>query len=196
MRYAIIVAFFGVFLICSAALAEEKFLLDGKSKEEVSSGQRDSGAAAKSGFEDFMKLTSEKYGVPLGLMVAIAQTESRFNPWALNIAGKSYSPKSKKEALGVLEKNTQESFDVGLMQINSFWLRRFKLSVSDAIEPHINILLAAYILNENLIAHGARVEAVMAYHSPNPTRGRRYAEDVWRYYRSYLATAQQTTAPQ
>jgi len=136
---------------------------------------------------EYMETVSQQYGVPLGLMVAISSVESRFNPWALNIAGKSYFPDSKKAALEKLEESAGiESFDVGIMQINSLWLRRFKISASDAMEPHVNILLGAYILNENFIAYGPGIKAVAAYHSPNRDRGSRYAKEVWRYYQAYI----------
>lgn len=136
--------------------------------------------------EEYMAVVSERYGVPLGLMIAIAAVESKFNSWALNIKGRSYFPGSKEAALDLLKVNTERSFDVGVMQINSQWLRKLKLSVADTMEPHINILVAAYILNENIIAYGPTVKAVAAYHSPTQDRGRRYAKEVWRYYQSYL----------
>jgi soluble lytic murein transglycosylase-like protein len=140
---------------------------------------------ARSSHMDLFLQASKKYNVPILLLPAIAEQESGNNPWALNIAGKGFMPKSKEEALRVLRDNYKESFDVGLMQVNSFWIRRFNLNIADAFEPAVNITLAAYILDECFHAYGADWKALGAYHHPpnrNTARSLNYAKVVWSRY--------------
>ena len=131
---------------------------------------------------DLFKRYANEHNVPVLLLLAIAEQESSFNPWALNIAGKSYQPGSKEEALEILKKNTQRSYDVGLMQINSYWLRKFELRAEDVIEPKVNIKMASYILDEAFHSYGANWKALGAYHHPpskDSDRSLGYAKLVW-----------------
>jgi len=136
----------------------------------------------KTKYLDLFKKYANEHNVPVLLLLAIAEQESSFNPWALNIAGKSYQPGSKKEAMNILKKNTQRSYDVGVMQINSFWLRKFDLNAEDVIEPQVNIKIAAYILDEAFYSYGANWKALGAYHHPPTKDSKRsldYAKKVW-----------------
>ena len=131
--------------------------------------------------ELFKKFANE-HNLPVLLLLAIAEQESSFNPWALNIAGKSYQPSSKEDAMKILGKNTQRSYDVGVMQVNSWWLRKFDLQAEDVIEPQVNIKIAAYILDEAFYSHGANWKALGAYHHPPSKDSKRaldYAKKVW-----------------
>lgn len=134
----------------------------------------------------YMQTVGEQYQVPPLLLLAIAEQESRLFPWAVNIAGKAYYPQTKILALELLQEAGTVSFDIGIMQINKQWLEKFGLSVDHVIEPHINIIVAAYILNENFIAHGPTWKALAAYHTGrvDSDRAVNYAKDVWaRYFR-------------
>lgn len=79
----------------------------------------------------------ETWGVPERLVYAIAKQESGHNPWAVNVAGQGFTPKSKEEALKIANRAWTQgrSFDVGLMQINSYWLKKLGFSPEYAIEP-------------------------------------------------------------
>ena len=65
-------------------------------------------------------------GVPPKVAFAIAQHESGMNPFAVNVAGKSYLPRTKKQALVIIQEAEaqNQSYYVGLMQINTQWLSR------------------------------------------------------------------------
>lgn len=131
---------------------------------------------------------SNKYQVPKELLMAIAKTESNFNLWAINVRGKSYFPKSKAEALRIAKDAFQKrkSFDVGLMQINVWWLKKYNISLETALEPQNNIILGAFILKYEISRHGLNWKAVASYHTPvskNPQRGKRYASMVIRNLR-------------
>jgi soluble lytic murein transglycosylase-like protein len=137
---------------------------------------------------DDFKAAADAYNVPVLLLLAICDQESGYKPWALNIAGKSFFPESRESALTVLKENYQPSYDVGLMQINSYWIRRLKLRVHDVFEPKINIHIAAYILDECFRSYGLGWKALGAYHHPpdrDSARSMRYARAVWSRYVRY-----------
>jgi soluble lytic murein transglycosylase-like protein len=76
-----------------------------------------------------------------------------------------------------------DSFDVGLMQINSYWMRRFGLDPHLVLDPRINIRLGVWILAKEIDRFGITWQAVASYHTPldrNPERGRNYAASVLR----------------
>jgi soluble lytic murein transglycosylase-like protein len=108
---------------------------------------------------------AQKYGVSAHLLHAIAKTESSLNPKALNRA------------------NSNGTYDVGLMQINSSWLpklKRFGITEKDLYEPCVSIDVAAWILAHNIRSYGNTWAAVGAYNTPNPVRGLEYAHRVYR----------------
>jgi soluble lytic murein transglycosylase-like protein len=123
------------------------------------------------------------FNVPKKLVVAIAKQESGHNPWAVNVAGRGYQPKSQDEALAIANAAWAkgQSFDLGLMQINSFWLRRFNITPEYVIEPGRNIIIGTWILSREVERYGLSWRAVASYHTPvekNPERGRKYAASV------------------
>jgi soluble lytic murein transglycosylase-like protein len=118
--------------------------------------------------------------VPAGVTRAIAHVESGGSPWALNIEGRSYVFDSKEEALQTARAaaDAGKSFDSGVMQVNSQWLRRYGIPLEAAIDPEANIYLGSWILKQEMQRLGRTWDAVAAYHSPDPARGRKYAELV------------------
>lgn len=129
-----------------------------------------------------------KWNVPEKLVLAIVKQESGNNPWALNVNGKGYMPKSKAEALVIANAAYARglSFDVGLMQINSYWLKRFGMTPEYAIEPHRNITLGIWILSKEIERYGLTWKAVASYHTSvmrNPDRAKRYAKAVIHHLR-------------
>lgn len=132
-----------------------------------------------------------RYGVPVSLALAIARHESGEKPWAVNIAGRSYAPASRKAALALIEsKGKGKSYDVGFMQVNVQWLRKLNISPVVAIEPVNNAWLGVWILARAIREHGLNWKAVGAYHSPTPARQRRYAIAINREYRKILQEQQ------
>lgn len=132
---------------------------------------------------DILDGPCEKYGVPKALVVAIARQESRGHPWAVNIGGRSYFPASREEALALISRQGRgRSYDLGLMQVNSQWLRRLKISPAVALEPANNVYLGVWILAHEVRRYGLNWRAVGAYHSPSPARQIRYARAVAKHY--------------
>ena len=130
-----------------------------------------------------------RWNVPVRLLVAIMRQESGGRPWAVNVAGIAHQPGSRGEALEIIRdaQAAGKSFDVGLMQINSTWIRRLNLPPEYALEPVNNVFIGAWILSQEIARHGLGWRAVASYHTPvdkNPDRGRRYAlaviEHLWK----------------
>ena len=102
--------------------------------------------------------------IPARLVESVARQESSLNPWAVNVAGRDFYPVSREEAEHIITaaERAGASYDVGLMQINRWWIRRY----------------------QEIARHGYNWRAVGKYHSPDAERGRRYAWRVYRYYAS------------
>lgn len=113
------------------------------------------------------------YKVDPWLLMAIAKTESSFNPNAVNKANKNGST------------------DYGLMQINSFWLKTLKqhnITKDDLLEPCVSIFVGAWILSENIKQFGYNIDGIGAYNAPRNVKIRRnYASKVYANYRTLVA---------
>lgn len=133
-----------------------------------------------SAWEEMFERPSRDLGTPAKLLAAIAKVESGFKPWSLNVEGRPYIFDSKAEALGKAREawDAGRSFDVGLMQVNRWWLSRFGVSLEAALDPLANVYLGGWILKRELERRGSVREAIGAYHSPDPARAGRYADLV------------------
>lgn len=142
------------------------------------------GQSVANTFIDIYDAPCKQYNVPKGLILAIAMTESAQKPWTVNVAGKGFKLESKAQALQVIYTAQKYglSYDIGIMQINSWWLKRLKITAEIAIEPHNNVKLGCYILAQEIKRYGFGWKAVGAYHSPTPWRQRQYAYKVAKYY--------------
>lgn len=106
--------------------------------------------------------SSQKYGVPVDILLAIAQTESSFNH---QITGR----------LGY-------GADHGLMQINDYWVpklrKRFNITLSDLYEPCTNIEIASWILAHNFVQFGYSWRAIGAYNAVTESKRVKYINKV------------------
>ena len=95
-------------------------------------------------------------------------------------------PVSREEAEHIITaaERAGASYDVGLMQINRWWIRRYGISPASLLNPDINKKWGTWILAQEIARHGYNWRAVGKYHSPDAERGRRYAWRVYRYYAS------------
>ena len=130
---------------------------------------------------ELFEAPARELGFPKSLAVAIAGVESGLSPWVLNVEGHPFRFDSKEKAL---EKAGQawaagQSFDLGLMQVNSQWLRRYGISPEAALDPLANIYFGGWILKQEIERHRGDIRAAVgAYHSPTPARASRYADQV------------------
>ena len=112
--------------------------------------------------ESCFNLAERHYHIPKKLLKAIAKTETKFNPYAINI-------------------NKNKSYDMGIMQINSSWLSklsRIGINKTDLFDGCKNIQIGAWILASNIKRYGFNAKAVGAYNSPTARNQEIYARKV------------------
>ena len=105
---------------------------------------------------------AQRYGVPTVLLQAIAHQESGGRATAINV-------------------NRNGSRDIGLMQINSGWLKtlaRHGIHEHDLYDPCVNTLVGAWILANNFARHGYTTQGLGAYNAASPDKRERYARQV------------------
>lgn len=131
---------------------------------------------------------------PAWLIEAIARQESSLNPLAVNVAGKDYYPATRQEAERIIAaaEASGKSYDVGLMQVNRWWMQRYSIPPASLLDPEINRTWGVWILEQEIARHGFNWQAVGKYHSPDAERGRHYA---WRVYAAAQKNKPAATAP-
>ena len=125
--------------------------------------------------------------IEASMLYAIALIESGHDkgdravaPWplAINIAGKAHYPKSRADAVNLLETAGNKA-DVGLGQISLRWHGERVSSPADLLDPRTNIRIVADILIESFRADQNDLELnIGRYHSYNETRARAYGRRV------------------
>jgi soluble lytic murein transglycosylase-like protein len=88
----------------------------------------------------------EMYQINPALIRAIAQVESDFNPSAVN-------------------HNPNNSYDTGLMQINSRWKKQLGNRWQHLSDPCYNVLAGTWILRQCMDRYGYAWDAVACYHT-------------------------------
>ncbi|MEK6725260.1 MAG: lytic transglycosylase domain-containing protein [Deltaproteobacteria bacterium] len=107
------------------------------------------------------------YGINSKLLQSIAETESNFNT-------------------KVIHKNHDGSFDIGLMQINSSWIRPLGLDRQRLIsDPCYNVSAGARILNTCVKKHGYTWEAVGCYNAVSKGKRTKYSWKVYNQLKKY-----------
>lgn len=121
-------------------------------------------------------------GIPKELVLAIAKQESSLHPWALNIRGIDYMPETYKDAVHLVRRaeGAGVSYDVGIMQINSYWIKKWGIDPIELLDPDANIRRGISILAAEIERHGFTWKAVGRYHSPTEWRSQDYA---WRVFK-------------
>jgi soluble lytic murein transglycosylase-like protein len=100
------------------------------------------------------------YGVPPGLLWAIAKVESNFNPAAIGY-------------------NRDGSYDYGVMQINSRWADQLGLQVWNTLnDPCTNVKVGASILADCLGRYGYTWEGIGCYNAISLDKRAAYARNV------------------
>ena len=114
---------------------------------------------------------STDYGIPVDVLKAVAKTESGFRADAVN-------------------KNTDKTKDLGIMQINTRWiptLSKFGIEEKDLFDACTNIKVGAWILSKNSEKLGWSWDAIGAYNVGCAKLGkaecdRRRANYSWKVY--------------
>ena len=114
-----------------------------------------------------LMLAAQTYSVPPAVMVGILQVEGG--------------------AIGQQVKNTNGSFDLGPMQINTIWVPELaeywgveQTTAAKWIrdDPCTNMGVAAWILRKHMNDTGSLSKAIANYHSKTPSRGYSYKAKV------------------
>lgn len=122
-------------------------------------------------FERCFADAAHRFDVEKRMLVAIAKTESALRP---HVVG---------------PKNSNGTYDIGMMQINSSWLptlAKYGISQRDLLNACTNIEVGAWILAHNIARHGATWKAVGAYNAASPEKQQKYVAKV---HHNYLLAA-------
>jgi soluble lytic murein transglycosylase-like protein len=125
--------------------------------------------------ESCFVVPSKEYGVNVYLIIAIALHESNLNPRAINSA------------------NFDDSEDIGIMQINSWWLsnslHKYGIDRDSLWNPCLNIKVGTWILAQEIAKHGRGWTAIGYYNARSEDKRLRYIERIRdslaRVYRAY-----------
>ena len=130
-------------------------------------------------------------GIHAGRSALSAYASSLRQARAARAPGGSYSPSgirpkpvcgqySRKIIYPVTRENAEQliqraiaaglSFDVGKMQINSWWMERYGIDPLSLLDPATNERWGKWILVEEIARHGLSWKAVGKYHSPTLNR--------------------------
>ncbi len=124
---------------------------------------------------------SEKYNVPENLLRAIAAHESSMNPKAIS------------------KKNSDGTYDIGLMQINSWWMPQlYKYGISQKSllnNPCLNLHVGAWILATNFHTHGKSWNSVGAYNAGFKPSREPLRKTYVGYIKNQLKKLQEGTEP-
>ena len=124
--------------------------------------------------ESLFDAPCDRYGVPKALALAIASQESGMRPLAMNIAGRSILHATKDEALAISRTALRAglSFDIGVMQINAWWIRRYNLPLEVVLDPRGNVQVGVWILAQEIKRHGLKLAGRGFLPYPTGTKSR------------------------
>lgn len=121
---------------------------------------------------------SEYYQVNPLILWGIAKVESNFNPYAVN-------------------RNSNGSYDVGIMQINSAWIPTLKkyglYDVRKMWDPCYNIHVGAWVLSQCIKQHGNTWKAIGCYNAASNPKRMKYAWKVYNAIKDYIQVDYKTT---
>lgn len=136
-------------------------------------------AFAEVPFESCFSHAAAYQNLPKELLIAVAQQESGFNPNAIN-------------------RNQNKTYDIGVMQINSSWLPKlaeYGIRESDLYNPCVNIHVGAWIMAQNITAHGWTWKGIGSYNAAkNEQRQIEYTKKVLGRWKQIVQTKDQILA--
>lgn len=107
----------------------------------------------------------KRYNVDPYLLASIAKVESNFNPYAVN-------------------RNRNGTFDLGIMQINSYWVYYYGIPMDWIKNPCYNIHFGAMVLRKCMDAHERDLKlAIDCYNRGSRATGN--SNYVIKVYKSY-----------
>jgi hypothetical protein len=136
-----------------------------------------------------IKYASLSYDIPAEIIHIIGHTESSSRLWVVNFGGKSKEYPDQESMIKGIKSSSASNYDVGFMQINSFWIRKYGFELKDITDPYYNIMMGAWILRDCINRHGNNMTALVAYHTnpANKNLGERYVRQLMRSAESVLS---------
>lgn len=129
----------------------------------------------------FIPAAEQHYGLPKGLLHAVALTESGQGgepyPWALNIAGQPVIAETYQAAAGRLryaDGQPRRDVAVGCMQIHMHYHLDKFVDPEWALHPQYNVWYAAAYLDELHRRYGDWIDAIAHYHGSEPAAQQDY----------------------
>lgn len=122
---------------------------------------------------------------------AIIQVESGGDPLAIgnNTRKSGIHPHSREDAVRSADEFLHQGhrLDIGLMQINSRWLKVYDITPTDLLDPCFNIVIGTQILTDNYARYSTSSgdqatslqRALSAYNTGSPTAGGSYVKRVY-----------------
>lgn len=114
-------------------------------------------------YDDIFKKYEKEYGISYFLMKSIAMTENN------------------KFKTNVITKNTNGTEDIGLMQINTAWIKwmpEAKITKEKLKNVDFNIKIAFKIVNQIIERHGYSWHSIGRYHSGTPKFKRKWLKRI------------------
>ena len=152
---------------------------------------------------DVFSEVARETGVPEELLIAIAKTESGLHPYAFAVYSIESLPfleencrrkvvrrkylfscylRSREEAIGFLRKllasPSVTNFSIGLMQVNSSWVKTLGLSPYALLDIKMNVLIGALILKFYLRLEGDYARALSRYYGKREGIAVKYVRKV------------------
>ena len=140
--------------------------------------------------EYLAKEAEVRYGLPENILLSISRVETGYQkvdgvrrawPWTLNAGGDSAYFQTKDAALKSLKKRVKQgvtNIDIGCMQLNFRWHKKFFKNLSDMMIPEKNVDYGARFLNRLYKRHGSWEKAVKYYHSSKSKFNVKYYKKV------------------
>ena len=140
--------------------------------------------------EYLAKEAEVRYGLPENILLSISRVETGYQkvdgvrrawPWTLNAGGDSAYFQTKDAALKSLKKRVKQgvtNIDIGCMQLNYRWHKKFFKNLSDMMSPKKNVDYGARFLNRLHKRHGSWEKAVKYYHSSKSKFNVKYYKKV------------------
>ncbi len=149
-----------------------------------------------------------RYGLPTGLLMAMAQVESgRLDPatgrvvpwpWTIQAGGRSYFYASASEAIRgakAILKTGNGFVDVGCLQVDLYHHPDAFQTLDAAFNPATNVDYAARYLLSLARERGSWLEAVAAYNAGDPAAGMDYLDKVLYRWKGVRVTASAPRRP-
>jgi len=140
--------------------------------------------------EYLAKDAEKRYGLPENILLSISRVESGYQkldgvrrawPWTLNAGGDSAYFKTKEAALSSLNERIKEgvtNIDIGCMQLNYRWHKKFFSNLNEMMSPAENVDYSARFLKRLHARHGSWEKAVKFYHSSKSKFNVKYYKKV------------------